>query len=326
MPTPYFALTPEILRLAGAIDEFKGGWLAASKLPPERLAELEQLAVCQAVAAGIRLSGGTISDREVGAVLAGGNLPNQSGVTENIAGHAKVLRLIVSSSATIPFTENLVKQLHRILAKPGAGERRGEYRQSDGDDIGARIRQLLAWTDTALQEKQLHPLLVVAAFILRFLVIHPFAEDNQRLSRLFTLLLLLKSGYGFLRYHALPAVIEEHAAVYEQGLMVGLDRLESDNTVAEAWLETFFGLLLRQSEHVRAARQQVQQAAGRHSLEQQILDHLRKHGQTTNKNIQEATGGNRNTIKVRLRMMVEKGELIKHGVGKGTRYTLGSAA
>lgn len=324
--TPHFVLSPAILAQVAAIDEFKGSWPTVSNLPPERLAELEQRTVCQAVAAGLRLSGDAISDQQVATVLAGGLLPDQSGVTENIAGHAKVLRLLISSSTTIPLTENLVKQLHRILAKPSAGDKRGVYRRTDGEDIGEQMRQLLAWTNDTIQNGQLHPLLLIAAFLLRFLFIHPFAEDNQRLSRLLTLLLLLRCDYPFHRYHALPAVIEEQNETYEKGLMEGLDRLDSDNTIAEAWLQAFFDVLLRQTTSLRTALQQAQKATSRHSLDQQILDHLRSHGQTTNKLIQEATGGNRNTIKVRLRMLVERGELIKHGTGKGTRYTLGQPA
>ena len=322
---PAFLISPDILRLVAAIDEFKGGWAALTNLPSERLLELEQRAIALAVAAGIRLSGGVISDQQAAAVLAGGSTVAHPGVTDNVAGHAKVLRLLTSSSAAIPFTEYHIKQLHRVLATPGARERRGEYRHANGDDIGGQMRQLVAWADDALNEDQLHPLLVVAAFVLRFLSIRPFAEDNQRLSRLLALLLLLKRDYGFIRYHALPSVIEEQNELYEQGLMEGLDRLGSDNTIAEAWLLAFFGVLVRQTEHVRSAVNGARQATTRHSLEQQILDHLRNRGQTTNKLIQAATGANRNTIKVRLRQLVEKGELVKHGTGKGTRYTLQSA-
>jgi predicted HTH transcriptional regulator len=38
------------------------------------------------------------------------------------------------------------------------------------------------------------------------------------------------------------------------------------------------------------------------------------------------TGENRNTIKVRLRDLVNDRYLEKHGSGKGTRYTLGKKA
>ena len=319
---PRFIITPAVLRVVAAIDEFKGGWAALGDLPPERLDELEQRAVCRAVAAGIRLGGGAISDQQVESVLAGEVASARFGVTDNIAGYAKVLRLLTTSFASIPFTEHHLKQFHRVLATPGGGGNRGEFRHEDGGRIAGQMRQLLAWAAGAQEEEQLHPLLVVAAFVLRFQAICPFAEDNERLARLLALLLLLKSDYGFLRYHPLPAVIEEQRAGYDQWLQEGIARLRGDNVIAEPWLLSFFTVLLRQTDHVRAAVIRARRQTSRHGLEQQIIDHVRSQGQATNKLIQTATGANRNTIKVRLGKLVAEGDLVRHGSGKGSRYTL----
>jgi len=54
---------------------------------------------------------------------------------------------------------------------------------------------LVAWTRKALDEESLHPLLVIADFIVTFLAIHPFQDGNGRLSRVLTTLLLLRAGY-----------------------------------------------------------------------------------------------------------------------------------
>lgn len=323
---PRFVLSPAVLRAVAAIDEFKGGWGSLGNLPPERLAELEQAAVAGSVAAGVRLAGGALSDRQVAEILAGQAVADQLGVADNIVGHAKVLRLLTSSFASIPFTEHHIKQLHRILATPGGGGKRGEYRQEDGERIAGQMRQLVAWTVSALEDDQLHPLLVVAAFVLRFLSLQPFAEDNGRLSRLLAFLLLLKGNYDFIRYHSLPAVIEEQKADYRQGLQDGVAGLRGENVVAEAWLLSFYRVLLRHTEYVRGAAEGARQETIRHGLERQILDHVRSRGQATNRLIQTATGANRNTIKVRLGKLVAEGHLIRHGSGKGCRYTLATGA
>lgn len=42
----------------------------------------------------------------------------------------------------------------------------------------------------------LHPLLIVAVFVVVFLAIHPFQDGNGRLSRVLTTLLLLRAGYS----------------------------------------------------------------------------------------------------------------------------------
>ncbi len=323
---PRFVITPAVLRAVAAIDEFKGGWGALGSLPPERLTELEESAVAGSVAAGIRLAGGALSDRQVADILAGSAVAEQLGVADNIVGHAKILRLLATSFVSIPFSEHHIKQLHRILATPGGGGKRGEYRQEDGGLIAEQMRQLVTWTVSALEEDQLHPLLVVAAFTLRFLCLHPFAEDNGRLSRLLAFLLLLKSNYDFIRYHPLPAVIEEQKADYRQGLQDGLAGLRGENVVTETWLLSFYRMLLRHTEHVRRAAGEARQEASRHGLERQILEHVRSQGQATNRLIQTATGANRNTIKVRLGKLVAEGHLIRHGSGKGCRYTLGAGA
>ncbi len=49
----------------------------------------------------------------------------------------------------------------------------------------------------------LHPLLVIAIFVVVFLAIHPFQDGNGRLSRVLTSLLLLRAGYAHVPYSSL---------------------------------------------------------------------------------------------------------------------------
>ncbi|WP_246135720.1 Fic family protein [Aminobacter sp. BA135] len=76
---------------------------------------------------------------------------------------------------------------------------------ADGNEIGVifetatpfetpkRMKELIEWTRGTLNEQSLHPLLVVAIFIVVFLEIHPFQDGNGRLSRVLTPLLLMRS-------------------------------------------------------------------------------------------------------------------------------------
>jgi Fic family protein len=47
----------------------------------------------------------------------------------------------------------------------------------------------------AWRADQTEPLLLIAAYVLDFLCIHPFLDGNGRLARLLTLLLLYQAGY-----------------------------------------------------------------------------------------------------------------------------------
>ena len=73
-------------------------------------------------------------------------------------------------------------------------------------DTPCLMDELIAWTNTSLNEKSLHPLLIISIFTVVFLEIHPFQDGNGRLSRRLTTLLLLKSGYAYVPYSSMESV------------------------------------------------------------------------------------------------------------------------
>jgi Fic family protein len=126
----------------------------------------------------------------------------------------------------IHLTENHVRQLHRDLLKYStkAERHRGEYKtlsndvaafDADGKTPGVvfatttpfstpgQMAALIAWTAKALSDQAVHPLIVIAVFIVSFLAIHPFQDGNGRLSQVLTTLLLLRSGYAYVPYSSL---------------------------------------------------------------------------------------------------------------------------
>lgn len=52
------------------------------------------------------------------------------------------------------------------------------------------MAELVLWLKEARELSRLHPLLIVAVFVVVFLEIHPFQDGNGRLSRVLTTLLL----------------------------------------------------------------------------------------------------------------------------------------
>ncbi len=57
-------------------------------------------------------------------------------------------------------------------------------------------------------------------------------------------------------------------------------------------------------------------------LSAQILEVVREKGRATISEIEEITRANRNTIKGKLKELVEKKYLVKHGQGRGVWYSI----
>jgi Fic family protein len=70
----------------------------------------------------------------------------------------------------------------------------------------------------ARRERWVHPLIVLAAFNLDLLCIHPFRDGNGRVSRLILLLQSYYSGYEVGRYISLERLIEENKERYYETL------------------------------------------------------------------------------------------------------------
>ena len=213
--TDTLQITPELLALIAEIDEFKGAWRALGVLAPERLRALRHVATIESIGSSTRIEGSRLTDREVEHLLA--NLDIKTFETrdeQEVAGYAEVMETIFQAWPDLPITENHIKQMHRDLLRHSAKDERhrGAYKtlsnsvaafDADGRQIGIvfetaspfdtprRMTELVAWLNEARALGRLHPLLIVAVFVVAFLEIHPFQDGNGRLSRALTTLLLL---------------------------------------------------------------------------------------------------------------------------------------
>ena len=241
-PFKNLVLTPDLLRLVGEVDEFKGAWKALGSLAPDRLATLRHITTVESVGASTRIEGAKLTDREVDFLLSNLDLGSfRTRDEQEVAGYAEATKLAFDSWREMPLTENHVKQLHGILLKFSSRDEyhRGTYKNvpnnveafdEHGRSVGVifetatpfdtprLMKELVAWTNRELAGTTHHPLLVIAVFIVRFLAIHPFQDGNGRLARVLTNLLLLRTGYTYVPYSSLERVIEENREQYYRAL------------------------------------------------------------------------------------------------------------
>ena len=101
------------------------------------------------------------------------------------------------------------------------------------------MQRLITWINERLTQRDLHPLMITAAFVYEFLSIHPYQDDNGRLSRLLTSLLLMKQDYQFIQYISFENLIEAKKEGYYRALMGGQKNRGKENERIDGWI-TFF--------------------------------------------------------------------------------------
>lgn len=265
---------------------------------------------------------------------------------EEVAGYAGAMELIFESWQDISLTENHLKQLHSVLLKFSSKDvsHRGEYKKlsnnvvafdASGAEIGVvfetaspfetplAMEKLVNWIGETLEQKSVHPLLIIAVFVVCFLAIHPFQDGNGRLSRILTTLLLLRAGYEYVPFISLESIIEDNKDSYYQALRRTQKTLREDQTDWETWSLFFLKCLKKQKDKLAAKLEREKIIAPQlPKLSVEILTLLKEHAQLTITEIESLTQANRNTLKVRLRELVQDDFIEQNGQARATFYQL----
>ena len=344
MDTPEFQILPEHLKLISEIDEFKGKWQMLRNLAPDQLSLLKRIATIESIGSSTRIEGAGLTDSEVERLLSGLNTTSfESRDEAEVAGYAEAMEMIFESYDEIQISENHIKQLHQVLLRFTSKDARhkGEYKKlpnhvealaANGRSLGIifetaspfdtpfRMKESIQWFSEESQKGTLHPLLLMAIFIVHFLAIHPFQDGNGRLSRILITLLLMRSGYSYVPFSSLEKIVEENKDRYYLSLRRAQSTLYTNNSKLNDWLLFFLGCLRKQISVLDSKVKTERMIAELPPLSQEIMQIIRQHGRARVRDIQIITGANRNTIKAHIKRLVERGELKKMGAGKGTWY------
>ena len=154
-------------------------------------------------------------------------------------------------------------QLHRDLFQfaPGGG---GHWKSTDNDIMERRpdgasvvrfepvpahltadaMDRLHTEFSATLDAGTVEPLLLIPAYVLDFLCIHPFADGNGRMARLLSLLLLHQAGYEVGRYISLETAIENTKEGYYDALQASSQNWHEGQHSLIPWWEYFVGVML----------------------------------------------------------------------------------
>lgn len=340
-------ITPDMLNKIAEIDRFKGSWQGhLAKLTPDDLRVMKRVATIESIGSSNRIEGNKLSDKEVEKLFDGINHKSfQSRDEEEVAGYAELINTIFENYASIPLSENYIKQLHQILLKYSTKDEhhRGEYKKdtnrvaafdANGNEIGSifetatpfdtprLMRELVIWTSDTLSDGYFHPIITIGVFVLHFLSIHPFTDGNGRLSRALTILLMLKNHYDYMPYASMESVIEATKDSYYRALHNTQKTVWSQKVDYEPWLTFFITSLVKQKRMLESKIEKLQQVndAKLSPTAQHILSLFSFNEPLPMSKIVQAVGKNSETVRKSVQSLVKKGYLQKLGSTNGAVY------
>ena len=223
------------------ISEAKGRQQLYTKQSPQRLKSLKEHALIESAVSSNRIEGVEVDNKRVGTVVFGKSLLHDRS-EEEIRGYRNALKLIHDNGAKLSITQETIKKLHGltrgeiwdagkykeknsdIIEKHRNGESTVRFKTVAADRTAACMRQLIDSWRESLKSSKISPLIVLAAFNLDFLCIHPFRDGNGRVSRLLLLLQCYHLGFEVGRFISLERIIEQNKERYYETLKLSSER------------------------------------------------------------------------------------------------------
>jgi Fic family protein len=330
---------------SGIIDTFKGSWKAIEGQQSKYLKELRKIATIESIGSSTRIEGATLTDEEVEKLLKLVKITKMHSRDEQeVIGYFEALEIILESYSEINIEERFIHQLHGILLKYSDkdlrhkgqykalsnkvvanypdGTQRTIFRTTEPHLTPDEMRGLIAWTNERLAMKDLHPVILTAAFVYEFLSIHPYQDGNGRLSRLLTSLLLMRQDYTFIRYISFENIIESRKEAYYRALMEGQKNRYKKKERIDRWIVFFLECLIALSQRLEARYVTYSSLKTVVNERQQIvLDYIKEHKTAQVGEIErQLKNYSRNTLKKDLAYLVKVKLLLKTGEGRGVRY------
>lgn len=256
--------------LLATIDSGRGREEVFRSQRPQVLEQLSHDARIESITASNAIEGINVASGRARAI-ADGRMTFRNRTEKEFAGYRDALDELIKRPPE-PASIGLLLHLHRKLLQHAGG--RGGSLKSEPNQIVSResgateviysppppeeseflLRELFARYERAQNENAAHPVLLVAAFALDLLSIHPFADGNGRSTRLITNSELMFREYGVVRYMSLEQrVFESKNSYYASLYQSQRNWVETDGGHdIWPWAEYFVSVLARAYEDLEA--------------------------------------------------------------------------
>jgi Fic family protein len=217
------------------LGEARGKQELFTRQSPQRLKVLREHALIESAVSSNRIEGVEVDPSRISTIVFGHPYLRDRD-EEEVRGYRLSLTWIHKQASNIPVSEETILQLHRMTR--GDIWDAGNYKEKDGDiiekfpdgssrirfktvsakDTPSYVRDLVKLYDDAIKDCKIPPLVLLAAFNLDFLCIHPFRDGNGRVSRLLLLMQSYHLGFEVGRYISMERLIEQNKERYYETL------------------------------------------------------------------------------------------------------------
>lgn len=348
MYIPKFIITPSILDKISQITEIKT-IVERSRVLPKREVELRRQAVIRMVHTSTSIEGNQLKEFQVSKVLGNEHVLADTKSIQEVKNYQQALLILgeVSKNRTIELADVLLIQkavTDRILPESKSGFFRPAsvyvvntidnidkvmYRPPSAKKVPVLVSELLEWVKKATRE-ELHPVIVAGLLHLEFASIHPFTDGNGRTTRLLTQLHLTQRNWDLKKILVLDEYYNQDRLEYYNALQIDKtyrDRVGKDLT---SWLEYFTeGFLveaMRAKDDIMATGLDKIPSEGEQVFldrdEIPILEFLTTTGRITSEDIVDILNVSIRTAQLKLKKLVDKGLLERHGSTTAIYYSL----
>jgi Fic family protein len=228
---------PRLGAALARVDEGRGKEALFKYQVPELLQRLANDARIESVTASSAIEGVVVEDaaRRARVVEAEGPIQLRNRSEKEVRGYRDALDYLIRRGGEEKPNLPLILHMHRLFYGHTGSQAGGLLKTADNQIIpnepetGRRVvfeppyqqtefllRELVDRYNTAVDQHSGHPVAILGAFAVDFLAIHPFGDGNGRVSRLLTNHLLLRAGYGVVRYVSLEQrVLEQRSRYYD---------------------------------------------------------------------------------------------------------------
>lgn len=217
------------------LSEAKGKQELFTKQSPQKLKSLREHALIESAISSNRIEGVEVNQARIGTVVFGRSLLKDRD-EEEVRGYRKSLDLIHQKKNKLDLSEEIILHLHKlargqiwdagkyktknsdIIETYPDGRSRVRFKTVPANKVKSSMKETIELWKSGIKQQEVHPIILLAAFNLDFLCIHPFRDGNGRTSRLLLLLQCYHLGFEVGRYISLERIIEENKERYYETL------------------------------------------------------------------------------------------------------------